>query len=323
LVVFVIALLRSRSDAEDARFLRPGLLAFIVCALYDHITGIVGHSYRDLEPFGFLLLIVCLGIVAGRRALAQEQQLGLIQQELQIAQRIQLSILPTTLPNPECFRIAARYLPMTSVAGDFYDFIIPDDRHAGILVADVSGHGVPAALIASMVKLATAAQVSNAARPAELLHGMNLSLCGNTQSQFVTAAYVHLDAVSDMLQYAAAAHPAMFVLRNREVIRITENGLMLGAFSSATYTEISYPLLPGDRLLLYTDGILEATNMNEEEFGGDRLADLLKETGGMDHMKTADFIVKRIQQWSRSQEDDLTVLICDYKHGYGESAACV
>lgn len=313
LVVFGIALFRTNSDLKDARVLRVGLLVFIACALYDHLTGILGHLYRNVEPFGFLILIVCLGIVAGRRTLMQEQRLGLIQQELQIAQRIQNSLLPTDLPNKQCFRIAARYLPMTSVAGDFYDFIIPDEQHVGILLADVSGHGVPAALIASMVKLAVAGQATNADKPAELLRAMNTSLCGNTQGQFVTAAYLYLSASGKRMYYAAAAHPAMYLLRNRDVHRVVENGLMLGAFPSAAYTEISQALQPGDRFLLYTDGILEAGNADGEEYGSDRLAELLLTTAGMNENKAADLIVSQVQSWAASQEDDLTVIVCDYK----------
>jgi len=88
------------------------------------------------------------------------------------------------------FRVAARYMPMTSVAGDFYDYIIADDHQVGLLIADVSGHGVPAALIVSMVKLAAASQRAVAADPCRFLSGMNSALLGNTQNLFVTAAYV-------------------------------------------------------------------------------------------------------------------------------------
>lgn len=312
LIIFVIALLRTESDSPDEKLIRCGLLVFIACALYNSITGIIGHYYYNIEPFGFILLIACLGIVAGRRTLAHEQQLSNIQKELEIARRIQLSILPNEFPASASFRVAARYLPMTSVAGDFYDFLLADDQHAGILVADVSGHGVPAALIASMVKLAAAAQSANVMRPSELLHGMNTALCGNTQSQFVTAAYVYLSAATSEFRYAAAAHPAMLLLRNGEVISIAENGLMLGAFSFATYTTISHPLQPGDRLLLYTDGILEAANAADEEFGDYRLAALLQQTANLSHIETADRIITTIQQWAVSQNDDLTVLVCDY-----------
>ena len=153
---------------------------------------------------------------------------------------------------------------MTAVAGDFYDFLITNPQQAGLLIADVSGHGVPAALIASMVKLAATSQRANAADPAALLSGMNTVLHGNTQSQFVTAAYVYLDAATSTLRYSAAAHPPMLLLRDGEIIPITENGLMLAAFSFSTYETATHPIEPGDRLLLYTDGLLEAANTAEK-----------------------------------------------------------
>src|ERR1035437_8220820 len=96
------------------------------------------------------------------------QQLLAIQKEMETARQIQLSILPSQIPKIEGLDIAARYVPMTSVAGDFYDFIVVDEKHIGILVADVSGHGMPAALIASMLKIALSAQAANAADPAQV-----------------------------------------------------------------------------------------------------------------------------------------------------------
>src|SRR5215468_893946 len=115
---------------------------------------------------------------------------------------------------------------MTSVAGDFYDYVIADDHQVGLLIADVSGHGVPAALIASMVKLAAASQRAVAADPSRFLAGMNATLLGNTQEQFVTAAYVHLDSATNELRYSAAGHPPMLLLRNGRVAKIEENGLL-------------------------------------------------------------------------------------------------
>ena len=106
--------------------------------------------------------------------------------------------------------------------------------------------------------------------PGDFLSGMNATLLGQTQQQFVTAPYGFLDANVGELRYAAAAHPAMLLLRNKQVTRLIENGLMLAAFSFATYEAISHPLMPGDRLQLYTDGILEAANSQEEEFGEER-----------------------------------------------------
>src|SRR5258708_12564656 len=123
-------------------------------------------------------------------------------------------------PDSPNFRVAARYIPMTSVAGDFYDFIVSNDKQVGLLIADVSGHGVPAALIASMVKLAATSQRDNATDPSSLLSGMNAALCGNTQNQFVTAAYVHLDSDLPALRYSAAGHPPMPLLPHRQLILI-------------------------------------------------------------------------------------------------------
>jgi sigma-B regulation protein RsbU (phosphoserine phosphatase) len=317
LLVLLVALLRVRHGDRDVAIIRWGVLFFCVCALYNNIVRVFPHYY-NIEPFSFMVLLACLGTVAGRRALAQEQELSNIQKELEIARSIQASILPSDFPASASFRVTARYLPMTSVAGDFYDFLLADDKQAGILIADVSGHGVPAALIASMVKLAAAAQIANATSPSDLLNGINATLLGNTQKQFVTAAYVYLDAEKGQLQYSAAAHPAMLLLRNDEVIRIVENGLMLAAFSFATYTTVSRPLILGDRLLLYTDGILEAVNSRDEEFGEERLGALLQATAGLTPTEAADRIIATVQQWSVSQGDDLTVLVCDYTASRGE-----
>jgi len=310
-IVVVFALVRMAPGSSDVRLIRRGLFVFIAFAIYDNVTMFIGR-YDNIEPFSFVFLLACLGVVAGRRALANENQLLLIQKELDIARQIQISILPASFSDSKSFRIAARYLPMTSVAGDFYDFLIADDQQVGILVADVAGHGVPAALIASMVKVAATGQLLNVARPSELLGGMNASLCGNTQNQFVTAAYVYLDASANELRYSAAAHPAMLLLRKGEVVSITENGLMLAAFNFAAYTTLTYPLKRGDRILLYTDGVLEATNAAGEEFGDHRLTVLLKETATLTNRETADRIIETIRDWSVSQGDDLTVLVCDY-----------
>jgi sigma-B regulation protein RsbU (phosphoserine phosphatase) len=313
LIGLIVGLLRNRDRSSDIALIRRGLFVFIACAVYDNVTGITGRYYYNIEPFSFVFLLAALGIVAGRRALATEQKLSIIQKELEIAQRIQLSILPPDFSSSGNFRVAARYLPMTSVAGDFYDFLLSTDDEAGLLIADVSGHGVPAALIASMVKLAATSQRSNVGDPAGLLHGMNSTLCGNTQNQFVTAGYVYLNASQRELRYSAAAHPPMLLLRKGEVTEFTENGLMLAAFDFASYTTLCSTIEPGDRLVLYTDGLLEAANAKEEEFGRERLHDIVRQSADLSHTQAADRIIASIQSWAAAQNDDLTVLICDYK----------
>ncbi len=317
LIFFTIRFMRGSAaehnspSVSDLVVMRWGLLVFVAFALWQNIAGMLLLSSR-VEPFGFVAFLSSLGYVAARRALQRDQELNQIQKELEVARRIQLSILPAEFPNSTHFRVAARYVPMTSVAGDFYDYIVADDHQAGLLIADVSGHGVPAALIASMVKLAAASQRALADEPSRLLSGMNSALFGNTQNQFVTAAYVHLNAESRELRYSAAGHPPMLLSRNGGVIEIEENGLMLAAFDFAAYSTAIHKLEPGDRILLYTDGIVEASNAAGDFFGKDRLHESLRETAGLSASAAADSIIASVRKWSAKQDDDLTVLVCDY-----------
>lgn len=299
-------------DGKDFAAFRFGLMFFVVLAVLVNLLDVFSVAPPRIEPFGFAVFLSCMGYVAARRTLRRDQQLNEIQNELEVALRIQLSVLPTQFPASPHFQVAARYAPMTSVAGDFYDYIVADGHQAGLLIADVSGHGVPAALIASMVKLAAASQRNVAADPASFLSGMNAALLGNTQDQLITAAYVHLDSQSREMRYSAAGHPPMLLLRNGVVTAIEENGLMMGAFDFATYANAVHRIESGDRLLLYTDGIVEASNASGEFFGQAALSDLLQRSSRLSSSETADSIILSVRQWSAKQEDDLTVLICDY-----------
>jgi sigma-B regulation protein RsbU (phosphoserine phosphatase) len=320
LTMLVLISMSRRSASRDAIVIRRGLLIFAAFIFWENFRNLLGISMPNIEPVGFVVFLLALGYVAARQTLERDQQLSEIQKELEVARRIQLSILPAGFPSSLNFRVAARYVPMTSVAGDFYDFIVSDDTQAGLLIADVSGHGVPAALIASMVKVAATSQRANAADPARLLSEMNAVLCGNTQNQFVTAAYVHLDSKAGKLRYSAAGHPPMLLLRQGNVLEIIENGLILAAFDFATYTSATHPLEAGDRLLLYTDGLIEAANANGDSFGQDALSALLRQTAELPPSVASDQIISSVQQWSALQDDDLTILICDYAPNALESS---
>jgi sigma-B regulation protein RsbU (phosphoserine phosphatase) len=309
--IVIVRSLGKGSGNPDFRVVRYGMLCFAGLALWENIAGNLMRPTR-LEPYGFAVMLGCLGYVAARRTLHRDVELGEIQKELDLARSIQLSLLPGEFPTSTRFRVAARYVPMTSVAGDLYDYLIADDLYAGLLIADVSGHGVPAALIASMVKMAASSQRVNADRPARLLAGMNRALCGNTQGQFVTAAYVHLDASKSELRYAAAGHPAMLILRRGAIEEVSENGLLLAVAENAAYSEKTLALEAGDRLLLYTDGLTEARNAQGTLFGEEALAALLLSSGSLTPDEAADRIIAAVQQWAKSQDDDLTLLICDF-----------
>ncbi len=312
MIALVVQSANSATASSDFSIIRRGLLIFGAFVIWDNIRGVLQVSLPSFEPLGFAIFLGCLGYVAARQTLQRDQQLSAIQKELEVARRIQLSILPTEFPASPHFQVSARYLPMTSVAGDFYDYIVDGPQQAGFLMADVSGHGVPAALIASMVKLAAASQRDYASDPSAFLTRMNAVLYGNTQNQFVTAAYVHLDSTAGELRYSAAGHPPMLLMRGADIHHIEENGLMLAAFDFATYSNRTHPLQRGDRLLLYTDGVVEAANDAGDFFGLETLCDTLRNTAGRTVSDAADLIVSRVQNWCKVQEDDLTLLVCDY-----------
>lgn len=304
--------------SRELRTLRVGVLAVSLTALVDNLRGLglVTFPGPDLEPFGFTVAVACLSLLAAWRVLGDWRRLVAIDRELSIARQIQASILPEAMPRLYGLNLAARYRPMTAVAGDFYDFLVVDDRRVGVLVADVSGHGVPAALIASMVKVTLAVQQGRADRPAAVLAGINEALCGRLGGQYVTAAYLFVD--DHRMRYSAAGHPPMLRLarRGREVREIERNGLVLGFRPGTLYEELELPVEDGDRLLLYTDGLPEATNAADELFGLERVKAALAVGSALPADAAADALLETMDAWSgQPARDDLTIVLVDRTDG--------
>ncbi len=248
------------------------------------------------------------------------RQLVEINIELEMARQIQLSILPRNTPKIQGLSIVARYLPMTSVAGDFYDFIIVDEKRVGILVADVSGHGLPSALIASMLQVALTAQAAHASEPERVLSGLNQALCGKFEHNFVTAAYMFIDVEKKIISYAGAGHPPLLFWHQLtgKVSPVVENGLVLGMFSEATYASLRMPIQTNDRVVLYTDGIPETKNAEEQEFGTARFVKFMENNQQLSVDQFADGLLDELSRWSeqprgQGQQDDITVLTVDFK----------
>jgi serine phosphatase RsbU (regulator of sigma subunit) len=224
------------------------------------------------------------------------------------------------LPKLPGLEIAARFLPMTSVAGDFYDFIQIDDTHLGILMADVSGHGLPSALIASMLQVALTAQVGHASEPAKVLRGLNRALCGKFTHNFVTAAYVYVDLEKELMRYAGAGHPPVLQYRTAtgKAAQVLENGLVLGMLEQTTYEALELTLEPGDRHVLYTDGIVEAANPGQELYGTDRFMRFMEANKSLAADPFADALLAELGNWiglsaDQGQQDDVTLLLFDFK----------
>ena len=304
---------------REIRVFSAGFVVWILFIVRENLVGLRILPGRNVEFIGFVIFVACLGYVSARRIFANEERLLAINKELEIARQIQSSTLPRTIPSFVGLEIAARYVPMSAVAGDFYDFLVVDDKHVGILVADVTGHGVPAALIASMLKVAFAGQAAHAHDPARVLAGLNASLCGKFEEHFVTAAYLFVDLEKSLLRYSAAAHPPLMLASRGagKVREIEENGLMLGMFPEAAYSSVDICVGSGDRCLLCTDGVFEAKNAAQEEFGKSRCARFLETHLDISAARFTDALLHSIADFSghnssRAQEDDITLLVLHF-----------
>ena len=288
-------------------------------------TGAVDYIHKPFSPAVVAARVQThLALRETRQQLAS--QLRAIRSELETARQIQLSILPQEIPKTAHLDIAARYIPMSSVAGDFYDFLAVDENRIGILVADVSGHGMPAALIASMLKIAFAAQSPHACDPARVMSGLNQALYGKFQGHYVTAAYAFIDTEKQTLRYAGAGHPPLLLLdRSSGSTRsLMENGLFLGFFPAATYSAVETSFHPGDWVLFYTDGITEMTDGSEEQFGEARLRLFLEGHPDVLAGRFADALLNDLSLWSahpgeQEQEDDMTLLAAHFQASAGNA----
>jgi sigma-B regulation protein RsbU (phosphoserine phosphatase) len=318
LTIFLFFLRPPGRLPHELRVVAVGLGVFGLFVLRANLAGLRLLPGRDIEPIGFLFFVCTLGYLVAHRIFAKEESLFAIQKELEIAEQIQASILPREVPHRAGIEIAARYHPMSAVAGDFYDFLTFERNHLGILIADVTGHGVPAALIASMLKVAFASQSAHAQDPARVLTGLNQALCGKFEEHFVTAAYLYADLDAKVIRYAGAGHPPLLVgNRSNGAARwIEQNGLFLGMFPEAEYSSIELKLQPGDRYVLYTDGLPESKNATGEEFGLTRCLKVLDSHPRLPAAAFADQLLSEISTWTaegsiRLEEDDMTLIVID------------
>jgi len=321
-VLILMLFVGKRVARKELLAIRIGVLALLCFTAYTNGVDLGFFTGNpNIEYFGFTIMLACLGYVTVRRTIKGAEQFDAMHREMELAQEIQGRLLA---PKVEIkgLEVATRYVPVAWVAGDFYDFLAPDKDGVGVLVADVSGHGVSAALAASMVKIAIRAQMDEASDPAAVLRGMNEILVGNMDVQYVTAAYLYLDLAARELRYGAGGHPAMLLWHAAEkrAEPVEENGLILGMFSGCEYTTRRMKLLPGDRCLLYTDGVSEAPNTAGEEFGGERLLQFFSDNAELAPEVFCDALLARIEQWSgrrdgpggKEQADDLTLLLVEF-----------
>lgn len=304
--------------------------ALIVCsALITFIFYEIGFVTHPLWLPSALLTLYILALVAHyvravkeRHALALEKER--IEAELALATRIQLSALPKDyppFPDRKEFDLFASMKPAKEVGGDFYDFFLIDDDHLGLVIADVSGKGVPAALF-MMVSMAlvrhAAMSPENEKSPQKILEAVNAQVCyRNPEEMFVTVWLGVLEISTGKLTAANAGHeyPAVKQAGGSFELLKDRHGLVIGAMEMTRYREYELRLEPGAKLFVYTDGLAEAANSRDELFGTERMIKVLQEAEEGTPGEILHAVHDAVQEYvgSAPQFDDLTMLCLSYK----------
>jgi phosphoserine phosphatase RsbU/P len=236
-----------------------------------------------------------------------------LEHELHLAHQVQATLLPQALPQIAGWDFAALWQPAHEMAGDFYDFI-PMGGALGVVIADVTDKGMPAAMFMADTRSVVRASTTAVQSPAmALTHANRWLSADSTDSMFVTLFYARFDLASGAVTYVNGGHnpPMLFVGDEAKPRELTRTGIMLGFDESWQYDERQLHLEPGDLLVLYTDGVTEAKNASNEEFGEARL----KELARTHRAESADAILRVIQQSLRefidegAQNDDVTIVI--------------
>lgn len=252
-------------------------------------------------------------VIEHARLFAEEQALKLMQEEMKRAYEIQISLLPKEPPRFEGYDIAGASIPAKAVGGDYFDYIGLDDRRIGLCLGDVSGKGMPAALLMANLQATLRGQAIIDPSPAQCLNRSNVLLFRSTDAdKFATLVYGVLDRESNRLVYANAGHNYPLLLEpGGEPRRLELGGLVLGCLEDFCYTEGTVEFDPGDTLLVYSDGITESIDANDEEFGEGRLAGILRTHGAEPAPRLIERIVAAVRAHAGdlAQMDDMTLLV--------------
>jgi sigma-B regulation protein RsbU (phosphoserine phosphatase) len=215
--------------------------------------------------------------IENARLLTESLEAEALEKQVRMAVEVQQRMIPQKPPVVRGVELASVYVPCFELGGDFYDFIALPYDNVGLVVADVSGKGVPASLTMASVRAALRAEVDNVYYLYEVIRRLNLMIHRDTKpTEFVTLFYGVLDGMNRRLTYCNAGHPPGLVLRNGEIIELRGDNMILGVDPSEQYQQSVVDLKPNDLILLYTDGLTDAMNFKQETFGRQRIIEAFK-----------------------------------------------
>ncbi len=270
------------------------------------------YTNDDLEV---LMLLASQVAIIIEKAMLHEQlvQKKRLEAQLEVARSVQLSLFPNRNPQLPGFDISAFNYATEEVSGDYYDFVPVFEDQLGLVIADVSGKGVPAALLMAFLRATLRAAIHIGYAPNVSMSKANQLLKESIEhNQFVTAFYGVLDATNMTLAYANAGHNPPLLMHTDGTARFIERGeLPLGMFTGSRYYEHYLHIERGQTLVLYTDGVTEAENIASEEYGRERLAETVRAGHGKTSRELIDFIYADVMKWTegRGATDDITFVV--------------
>ena len=279
----------------------------------DEVDGPHIFSSRQVEMVRGVASQLAVAIESARLVL-QEAERVRMGEELRLAHEIQASFLPATNPSLPGYDIAHVWLAAREMAGDFFDFVPLAARRLGLVIADVSDKGVPAALFMALASILVRVIAADRRSPARVLRRVNELLLANSRSDmFVTLWYGVLDPQRHELVFANAGHnpPLLLTAANGQIRLLRKHGLILGVLPSVALEDDRVPLAPGDVLILYTDGVIDPINLNEESFEMTRLQAVVQAHQAHSAAQIAEAIKAEVREFVglAPQFDDLTLVV--------------
>jgi sigma-B regulation protein RsbU (phosphoserine phosphatase) len=286
----------------------------------DQLSGLIA-MFNKKDPDGFsdndkrLLSIIATQsaqTIENARLFDEERELRRFQEEMRFAKDIQINLLPKQAPALKNYDIAGASIPAKEVGGDYFDFIPISDTQLAFCLGDVSGKGMPAALLMANVQATLRGQAMLKNTPANCLYYSNVLLFNSTSPEkFVTLFYGILNTVNHELTFSNAGHDHPFLFYKKKVKRLETGGIILGFMDAAEYEEDKCIMEKDDVLFVYSDGLTEAMNKNEEEFGEERLEQLFKDSLSLNSKDIIDKVISEIKEFAGDvpQMDDMTIVV--------------
>jgi sigma-B regulation protein RsbU (phosphoserine phosphatase) len=303
---------------EDAR--REGLFSMLCVGMVFHGESIGAMRVYTGEPKVFTdnekrmlraIAQIAAGAIHNARLAEQRQEQLRIQRQVELAVDVQRRMLPRNMPDCPPLQVAARYEPCFELGGDFYDFI-PLENSLGIVVGDVVGKGIAAGLLMASVRASLRAHVQDVYDLDEVMRRVNQALVRDTRdNEFATVFYGTIDRKTLRLTYSSAGHDPSYLLRDGNFIELSVGGMALGVDATQTYDKGIVHLKPGDIIVSYTDGVVDASNFTGEKFGRQRIRDAVKEKAGESARDIVNHILWQVRRFvgMNNRPDDMTVVV--------------